>query len=761
METPAIRKKRTKRSNHQLNKQLRYYRKMRHWTQANLADELYKLCEQDPEFGRGIINANMIGGWERGEHMPSLFWQRKLCEVFGATADALGFVSGQQEAFSKELQSRVSLSRSASESFEHTTSPASYQKLAAYLQQQQDRHTYMLASGSRSLRVRDVIYDSNLFIPPVWKDEGGSIVPEDLIEYIVEVVREQKHLLLLGEAGHGKTIILKYVFSRLVGDFLQSSSGSSFLVPLYIPLREFSSLSGQPADVIWSHIGEDFPLPYEEFEMLLKARRILLLLDGFDEIKGELTQRLINERVASKVFNYAALLSCRKSFFDSYLATAPLKEMFHHLVELQPASINTNVIQYIRSVCKRQQTPVSDVIINAIQMSKELQELAQRPLLLLMILEIFTSARDIHEERWSATRLYRKYTEHWLKHEAAKPDSVLKWSEKSTLLQEMAWFTYRGSFSHRLSHQAAFTHEELYAFVRTVISRFPDISESQLLDDLCFRSILEISEEENYTFVHKSIQEYYVARYIFECMRSQETQVVVNIEQAFQMNHPFEIASFLRELLKDATFYEKGCITENLIQVYERNKISTHSGWRMTVVRQHASHYLTSLSTEQAIQFLEGTWKSEPDKWVQRSILIGLALYSGRVRMLDQYIQMIREDSEAASINIGYHLVYYGDMAQPHASTSYASYQVDQCEKTVKALFRHLQDDHYRNGWSLDLLTLLTLIEMKGTSILQASSWYLPFLKGFLQQDHHEMVEVFLQEKNAMKHLLHEKGELN
>jgi transcriptional regulator with XRE-family HTH domain len=63
------------------NDHLRHYRKMRHWTQTNLADELYQLCELE-ESERGIINANMIGGWERGEHQPSFFWQKKLCQVF-------------------------------------------------------------------------------------------------------------------------------------------------------------------------------------------------------------------------------------------------------------------------------------------------------------------------------------------------------------------------------------------------------------------------------------------------------------------------------------------------------------------------------------------------------------------------------------------------------------------------------------------------------------------------------------------------------
>ena len=69
-------------------------------------------------------------------------------------------------------------------------------------------------------------------------------------------------------------------------------------------------------------------------------------------------------------------------------------------------------------------------IIEAIRVSPELQDLAQRPLLLLMILQIFASAGNLDEKQWSITKLYRRYSERWLKHEASKPDSVLKWNEK-------------------------------------------------------------------------------------------------------------------------------------------------------------------------------------------------------------------------------------------------------------------------------------------------------------------------------------------
>ncbi len=73
--------------------ELRYRRKMQHWTQADLADELYQLCSpEEIEQGRGVVNASMVGGWERGEHLPGCFWQKKLCTLFDTTPDHLGLL---------------------------------------------------------------------------------------------------------------------------------------------------------------------------------------------------------------------------------------------------------------------------------------------------------------------------------------------------------------------------------------------------------------------------------------------------------------------------------------------------------------------------------------------------------------------------------------------------------------------------------------------------------------------------------------------
>jgi len=74
------------------NRLLRRQRELRGWSQARLAEELLNRCEDDPRPGaRGEINAKMIGAWERGEHLPSPYYQEKLRLLFGKSAEELGF----------------------------------------------------------------------------------------------------------------------------------------------------------------------------------------------------------------------------------------------------------------------------------------------------------------------------------------------------------------------------------------------------------------------------------------------------------------------------------------------------------------------------------------------------------------------------------------------------------------------------------------------------------------------------------------------
>jgi len=708
---------------------LRAIREAHNLTREQLAQEM---------IARGIgIGSATIKRAERGESIgPDS--RRRLCEFFGCSSKELGF------AFPDDV-ARQNDGEGAKRS---TMQSATYDALAQFIQQQRLRLFHAMAPGATALRVGEIIEHGSLFIPPPWKLLHGSTASQDLADYLMESLRQKQRILLLGDAGQGKTTILKLVFTRLADCFLEDPSSP---LPIYVPLREHSSFSEGALDILWMHVGEEFPLPYEEFASLVRNKQIAFLFDGFDEMRGEITQHSINERAACKIFRYPSVLSCRKSFFDFYLTMSPLQELYPQQVELQPLAFDDPVTHYIAAFCQwqghagRTHMASSEKIINTIQMSSELQDLAQRPLLLMMILDVLTDSKEMLDEQWSIIKLYMKYSERWLKHEASKPDSVLRWSEKATLLEEVAWLTYMGSSASPYS-TSTFTYSELHLFVKSAISRYHGITEAQLLDDLCFRTLLGAAEGSTYAFLHKSFQEYYVASHVFRCMCGRDLET---IEHVLQRSLPFDVATYLKKMLKECSPLEKTTIATNLIAVYQRNRTQAQEP---TTRRQQATYFLSNLRTESAIRFLEQVCDDEPNKWVQRGIMLGLALYSGRADMLERYIRIIRKDREAASINIRYHLIYYGDQVGDINSFDSSEQTIACPEKTVAALFRHLQNARYKNGWALDVLTLSALLELQGLSILDTNSWYTPFLKAFLDQDHRD--QILLEEKGRLKQFL-------
>ncbi|MDQ2904419.1 MAG: NACHT domain-containing protein [Chloroflexota bacterium] len=518
------------------NHRLRFHREKWGWSQRKVAEQL-------------DITEDKVSRWERGERTPSPYYREKLCTLFELNAIELGFIEEQNNnpMFKQHETSSKKVDTSRSASLTPSPLQTSYEALCSYLQQQQIHILDAIAPGSTNLRVGDILSYTNLFIPPLWEVIHGTLPSEtSLINYLIDALIRDQRILLLGEAGQGKTTVLKQVFTLLTNQFLNTYPPTSPF-PLYMPLRDFSYTKGNAAELIWSHISEEFPLAFEDFVLLLRNNQILFLFDGFDEIKGELTQTAINERAAGKIFARPSLLSCRKSFFDFYLSMSILQEYYPIWIELRPLEMDTHVEQYIATFCSQKQSKLAqnispiEPIIQTIKGTPELQDLAQRPLLLIMMLDIFTDPKEVNEEIWNVAILYKKYTELWLKNEAAKLSSILKWNEKAGLLEEIAWITYSSqppvAFLYSLNQSVTFTYIDIAAIIKNAASRYLSVTEAQILDDLCFRTLLLLSEGETYYFLHKSFQEYYAARYIFNCMRSREkyTNVVEKIEEVLQV----------------------------------------------------------------------------------------------------------------------------------------------------------------------------------------------------------------------------------
>ena len=634
-----------------------------------------------------------------------------------------------------------------------------FHTLKQYMQKQQDKMLDIIAPGSMEFRFKDIIDNGGLFIAPPWNIFRQETASTDLITDCIDRILEGQRILLLGEAGQGKTTVLMHVFIHLVNRFLKSAPFTTPL-PFYIPLREFPLLTDDRIKLLWSSVQDTFPLPFEDFVVLAQQNFLVALFDGFDEISGECTQHAANERASSKLFTFPSLLSCRKSFYEFYLSQSVLQERYTQIIELQPLQLTDNIHHYIRTFCLKKQAHKNqklllspEQIIETIDASQQLQDLAQRPLLLTMMLDIFTDPQKLIQDTWDVTTLYQKYTEKWLKSEAAKPDSLLRWDQKARLMQEIAWFTYTTgaptSSPYKYHEHVVFSYQDIAYVIEQSESRYQPLLPLQLLDDLCLRTFLVVSREESYTFIHKSFHEYYVAKYIFECLRRKDQRIDL-ATRALQAFLPFEIVTFLKEMFaaKTVSDRDRDIIVETLIAAYEQSSASDGGS---TNIRQHASYYLAFLRTQRAVSFLEQSYEQEPNKWVQRGMMVGLALFCERENVLERYITMIKTDAEASSINVGYHLVYYGDQPQ---DGGYYDQGGERCEGTLTSIFRRLRRERYKTEWVLDLVTLCSLIERRGFSILSSHEKDFRFLEDFLQKDNHTHSQLLYQEKQHLAEVL-------
>jgi hypothetical protein len=571
---------------------------------------------------------------------------------------------------------------------------------------------------------------------------------------LTTTVLANQQVLLLGEPGQGKTIVLKQIFTIMVDRFLKNFK---YPIPLYVPLREFTYPNADGFDLLWAYLRHGFPLPLEDFRYLVQNNQVVFLYDGFDEIKGELTQHSINDRASSNMFSYISILSCRRHFYDLYLSMSPIQERYTIKVDLQPLTLSDTVKQYIAVFCSMKQeiahhriTTSPGDIVDKIQASEGLLDLIQRPLLLVMILDIFTDPKEKSGGEWNIAKLYQKYTEKWLQNEAAKPDSVLRQDEKASLMQEIAWSTHRkrAANPYGMYQAATFTQEEVVEILKRLpaFPREQNIRYGQLLDDICFRTFLIATEGVSYYFIHKSFQEYYVARYIYDALTSRGHDLDY-VSRVLQELIPMEVSAFLKIMLcaKDLNKYNKEKMVKCLIMIYQQNETKDE---KAAMIRQYASYYLTVLGTQTGIQFLEHICQQEVNKLVQRGIMVGLALNCNRVDILEQYINVVNTDPEAASINIGYHLVHYGDQA---LEEGYYDKGGENCAGTVRAIFNHLRSESYKNYWVLDLLTLRMLLEKRGNTVLHTDGEYLPFLQAFLSTAHKEQGKVFQQERKRLQ----------
>ena len=338
----------------------------------------------------------------------------------------------------------------------------------------------------------------------------------------IQAVKDYQKLMVLGKPGAGKSTFLQHVV-------IECSKGNllSNCVPILIKLRDYVRKARRDENFNFKHYIYSYlkDVSQQEAEVLLNEGRVLLLLDGLDEVPEANVDRVIDEidyliednplirtiitcRIQGNKYKFNGFTYVKISDFQEPQIIAFAENWF-------AASYNNNLE---KGKAKAQK------FMSQLKLPKNSQilELATTPLLLSLICKIFSVKHQFYSKRH---KLYEQGIEILLS----------KWDESRRIKRDRLYQDLNVEDKVKLlSYIAArkFEQEQYILFERREIQRY--VSEYLGISEKDSQAVLESIIQQHgllipraqliYSFSHLTFQEFFAAKWFID--RSQWQDLV-------------------------------------------------------------------------------------------------------------------------------------------------------------------------------------------------------------------------------------------
>ncbi len=326
--------------------------------------------------------------------------------------------------------------------------------------------------------------------------------------------------VLLGDYGAGKSTALRHAMYRFACRKIRAPSDAHVRIPILISLKDYNKVADL-STLLHHFVREDASMGEvgrRLFAELNDDGYFVLFLDGFDEMLRRVTKadrrRCFNEIAQFAGPRSKVILSGRPGYFPDH---AELSDVLHAIqrnagaVHASRGRVLTNCLQLLNRrevelLLSRADPQRATPAMTLIENRPSLYDLARRPVLATMIVESAFDLLSSGQQQVSARDLYRIYTDRWVRREEDKGEfRVLGDADtKSTFVRYLA-------MQMHLDGRLAMPYKDL----DQVIQIHFGLDEASLIDhfshDIRTCSFLNRSDAGEYSFIHKSFMEYFVA----------------------------------------------------------------------------------------------------------------------------------------------------------------------------------------------------------------------------------------------------------
>lgn len=334
----------------------------------------------------------------------------------------------------------------------------------------------------------------------------------------LEVANEQQYLLVLGQPGSGKSTFLRKV--GLEAMKLQTGEFQHRCLPVMLELKRFREDNIDIKAAIVREFSEcNFPEVEDFCDLALEQGKLLVLLDGFDEVPTD-NQKKIFKEIENFVKQYQVnrfIISCRTAAYK-------IQRNFERFFEVTLSNFDDNQIaQFVENWFNSDEDRELKTAVQCWQSLNQpenfaIKELARTPLLLLFLCLVYDESQDFSKNRAS---LYKDslniFLRKWSSQKRVKIDPILKELKielEEAMLSQIAYIFFK-------KDKLFFSKEEVLSkidkFIVNNVNSPNQLNGQIVFDTIMIQQGIFIERESNiYSFSFLTLQEYLTAKYIID-----------------------------------------------------------------------------------------------------------------------------------------------------------------------------------------------------------------------------------------------------